>query len=495
MNRELSVYNTLTRKKEIFRPINPPFVGMYVCGPTVYSNVHLGNARTFISFDMMFRYLQHIGYQVRYVRNITDAGHLENDADEGEDKISKKARLEQLEPMEIVQRYTLDFHNVMDSFNALPPSIEPTATGHIVEQIALIRKILEKELAYEVNGSVYFDVPAYIKAGHSYGLLSGRGEDLDNLLSGSRDDLDGQSEKRDPRDFALWKNASPTHIMRWESPWGIGFPGWHLECSVMSTKYLGDTFDIHGGGMDLKFPHHECEVAQCTAGHGHEAVRYWIHTNMLTVNGARMGKSKGNSFLPHELFSGNHPLLDKGYSPMVVRFFMMQAHYASTLDFSNNALQSAEKGYDRLMEGIKTLDNLTAGKAGDFDVADLKERCYNAMNDDFNTPVLIAHLFDGIRYINSVKDGKASIDVKSLEILKSLYSDFTYDILGLKDERTSQAAENGLVDGLMDMILDIRQNAKAQKDWPTADKIRDGLGQMKIVVKDSKEGSTWSIGD
>lgn len=494
MASQLSIYNTLTRSKEVFAPLNPPRVGMYVCGPTVYNFVHLGNCRTFISFDMIYRYLSHLGYEVRYVRNITDAGHLENDAEVGEDKIAKKARLEQLEPMEIVQRYTTNFRDVMASFNAFPPSIEPTATGHIVEQINMVQAILEGGLAYEVNGSVYFDVEKYSETNH-YGKLSGRV--LDELQSSlERDDegriLDGQGEKRHPADFALWKKASPVHIMRWNSPWGVGFPGWHLECSVMSTKYLGEQFDIHGGGMDLQFPHHECEVAQNIAFSGTDPVRYWMHTNMLTMNGARMSKSSGNFVLPLDLFSGNNDLLSKGFSPMVVRFFMMQAHYRSTLDFSTDALLSAEKGFQRLMEGIATLDKLPTAAESTYNVESLKERCYEAMNDDFNTPILIAHLFDGVKFINTVKDGKASISAADLTVLQHLYSTLVHDVLGLLPDR-EQSNDDGLVDQLMNTILELRQQAKENKDWPTADKIRESLTAMNIVVKDGKEGANWEI--
>mgnify|MGYP001799360284 CR=1 FL=1 len=492
MASQLHLYNTLTRSKEVFEALAPPRVGMYVCGPTVYNYVHLGNCRTFISFDLVYRYLTHLGYKVRYVRNITDAGHLENDADVGEDKISKKARLEEVEPMEIVQRYATNFREVMALFNAFPPSIEPTATGHIVEQIQMVKTILEADLAYEVNGSVYFDVAKYSETNH-YGKLSGRV--LDDLISSDqRDDesreLDGQGEKRNSADFALWKKASPTHIMRWDSPWGIGFPGWHLECSVMSTKYLGEQFDIHGGGMDLQFPHHECEVAQNVASSGVDPVRYWMHGNMLTMNGTRMAKSKGNFVLPLDLFSGNNALLSKGFSPMVVRFFMMQAHYRSTLDFSNEALLSAEKGFHRLMESQATLEKLNPSKESTFDVADLKEKCYAALNDDLNTPVMIAHLFDGVKFINSVKDGKASITSGDLAQLKQLYQGMLMDVLGLKVEAAAEA-DDDLVEGLMSTILDLRQQAKSNKDWTTADKIRDSLNALNIVVKDGKEGAEW----
>jgi len=485
MNSDLLVYNTLSGKKEKFEPLNPPFVGMYVCGPTVYSFVHLGNARTFISFDMIYRYLLHLGHKVRYVRNITDAGHLENDADSGEDKIAKKARLEQLEPMEIVQRYTVDFHWVMEKFNALPPSIEPTATGHIIEQIEMIQAIFDKGLAYEVNGSVYFDVVKYNET-NEYGKLSGR--NIEDLFSGTRD-LDGQQEKRNSVDFALWKKASPEHIMRWNSPWSVGFPGWHLECSVMSGKYLGDTFDIHGGGNDLKFPHHECEIAQCNAANGNDPVKYWLHTNMLTFEGKRMAKSTGNSILPAELFSGEHDLLDKGYPPTVVRFFMMQAHYRSPLDFSNEALQASEKGFARLMDAFSLIDQLPDSDSSSINVGELRDKCYAAMNDDFNTPVMIAQLFEGVKQIYSIRDGKEQITAADKKELGELFQVLLSDILGLK--APSQAANFGLVDGLMGTILDLRKSARENKDWATADTIRDRLKELKIVVKDSKNGATW----
>lgn len=485
---KLSIYNTLSKQKEIFSPINAPFVGMYVCGPTVYSDVHLGNCRTFISFDMVYRYLNHLGYQVRYVRNITDAGHLENDADEGEDKISKKARLEKLEPMEIVQRYTLGFHEVLAKFNNIPPTIEPTATGHIVEQIDMIETIIEKGLAYEVNGSVYFDVNKY-NENVSYGILSGR--NIEDLISGTRE-LDGQSEKRNALDFALWKKASPEHIMQWNSPWGKGFPGWHLECSVMSSKYLGEHFDIHGGGMDLKFPHHECEIAQCNAAHGENPVNVWMHANMLTLNGAKMSKSTGNHFLPHELFSGDHELLDKAYAPAVVRFFMMQAHYRSTLDFSNEALHAAEKGYHKLMDAIRTLNEMEASTSSSISIDAIKDKAYAAMNDDFNTPVLIANLFDGIKTINALKNGKEQLNQKDLKSLQELYNTFVIDILGVLPPE-EKGGDNGLADDIMQVILKLRQSAKENKDWGTADQIRDELNKLNISVKDSKDGSTWEI--
>lgn len=490
MENNLHVYNTLTSKKEKFEPLNGNFVGMYVCGPTVYSDVHLGNCRTFISFDMIYRYLRFLDYKVRYVRNITDAGHLENDADEGEDKIAKKARLEQLEPMEIVQRYTIDFHKILAEFNSLPPSIEPTATGHIVEQIELVKSILDKGLAYVANGSVYFDVDAYNASFEKdYGKLSGRV--IDDLISGSRE-LDGQSEKRNPQDFALWKNASPEHIMRWPSPWGIGFPGWHLECSVMSTKYLGEEFDIHGGGMDLKFPHHECEIAQCKAGSGKDPVKYWLHANMLTLNGAKMSKSTGNTLLPRELFSGENDKLEKAYSPSVVRFFMMQAHYRSPLDFSSAALNAAEKGYERLMESIHNMDNINASEENDFDAKSWREKCFKAMNDDFNTPILISHLFEASKAINSALQGKIKLDQENLNLLQSTLNGFSFDVLGLRlPNTTSVTKDDNLVEDLMHTIIELRKNARQNKDFATSDKIRDYLTNINISLKDGTDGTTW----
>lgn len=486
-NNPLYLTNSLSGEKELFTPLNAPFVGMYVCGPTVYSDVHLGNCRTFISFDLIYRYLSHLGYKVRYVRNITDAGHLENDADEGEDKIAKKARVEQLEPMEIVQRYTVDFRNVMQQFNALPPSIEPTATGHIIEQIEMIQEILAKGLAYEVNGSVYFDVPKYNKEG-DYGILSGR--NIDDLISGTRE-LDGQGEKRSPLDFALWKKASPMHIMRWPSPWSIGFPGWHLECSVMSTKYLGEEFDIHGGGMDLKFPHHECEIAQNHATHGTHAVKYWLHGNMLTLNGKRMSKSTGNTILPAELFSGNNAVLSKAFSPSVVRFFMMQAHYTSVLDFSNDALIAAEKGYNRLMDAMSKLSGLpTSPATSGLDVAQWKNDCYAAMNDDFNSPILIAQLFETVKFINSVADGKATVSAVDLGIMTTTMHAFVFDVLGLTQASEAQGTDK--LDAAMKILIDLRLRARNDKNWALSDKIRDELAANGIVLKDGKDGTTYN---
>ena len=479
------VYNTLTRKKEQFKPLAAPHVGMYVCGPTVYSDVHLGNCRTYISFDLMFRYLSHLGYKVRYVRNITDAGHLEGDAgDEGEDKISKKAKLAQLEPMEIVQQYSVGFHDVMQILNTLPPSIEPTATGHIIEQIELVKSIMAKGYAYEVNGSVYFDVEKYNKS-QDYGILNGR--KLEDLLTNTRD-LGGQDEKHGKLDFALWIKAKPEHLMQWPSPWGNGFPGWHLECSAMSAKYLGEQFDIHGGGIDLAPTHHTNEIAQNVACCGKNPARYWIHTNMLTVNGQKMSKSLGNSFLPDELFTGNNSILNKGYSPMTVRFFMLQAHYRSTLDFGNDAMEASEKGFKRLMNALSLLDTLKVSQTSDVEIAPLTERCHQAMNDDFNSPVLIAELFEGARIINSVHDGKMQIDANNLQLLKNMMNTFVFDILGLKNE---QAANDDLPK-VLDLIVSLRNEAKSNKDYATSDKIRDGLQKIGFQLKDSKEGTNWS---
>jgi cysteinyl-tRNA synthetase len=492
MSEQLVIYNTLTRKKEIFKPLNPPFVGMYVCGPTVYSDVHLGNCRTFISFDLIYRYLLHLGYRVRYVRNITDAGHLEGDRDEGDDKFTKKAKIEQVEPMEIVQKYTVGFHDVMREFNALPPSIEPTATGHICEQIEMVKKIIENGYAYEVNGTVYFDVEKFSKE-YNYGKLSGR--NLDDLINNTRE-LDGQDEKKGRLDFALWIKAKPEHLMRWPSPWGWGFPGWHIECSAMSSKYLGEKFDIHGGGMDLIATHHTNEIAQSHACFHSEPVNYWLHTNMLTLNGARMSKSTGNTLMPPELFSGKaengekHPALSKGYSPMVVRFFMMQTHYTSTLDFSDEALQAAEKGFHRLMNAVRTLDKLKASGSSTSNIQELKKNCYAAMNDDFNSPVLLSHLFEAVRIINSIDAGKETISENDLATLKKLVNDFTFSVLGLKDEESS--GSNDLLDEVMKVVLDIRQEAKEKKDYATSDKIRNELTRLHILIKDSKEGTSWS---
>ena len=486
----LYIQNSLSRKKELFVPLNPPYVGMYVCGPTVYSNVHLGNVRTFLTFDIVYRYLTFLGYQVRYVRNITDVGHLTGDSEDGEDKIGKKARLENLEPMEIVQKYTNDFHDVTRVFNMISPSIEPSATGHIVEQIEMIQKILERGYGYESNGSVYFNVRKFSED-FPYGELSGRR--IDDQLSNTRS-LDGQDEKNDPLDFALWKKADASHLMKWPSPWSEGFPGWHLECSVMSTKYLGTTFDIHGGGMDLKFPHHECEIAQNVGAHGGSSpVNYWMHGNMLTVNGRKMAKSEGNGFTPEELITGNHPLLERGYSAMTVRFFMLQGHYASTLDFSNDALQAAEKGLERLVTAISKLADLpvTASPEGsDADITSLLDRCAQAMGDDFNTPILISVLFDAVKLINNVTSGKMAISSAQRQELKEGMEGYVFDVLGLKvEEKTRQ--DGGDTDALMGLLVELRGNAKTNKDWATADTIRDTLSQLGITIMDGKDGSTW----
>ncbi len=486
MEHNLVLYNTLTRKKEKFVPIHPNLVGMYVCGPTVYSDVHLGNCRTFVSFDLIFRYLVHLGYKVRYVRNITDAGHLEGDNDEGDDKFAKKAKLEQLEPMEIVQKYTLGFHDVLRMFNTIPPSIEPTATGHISEQIEMVQEIMKNGFAYEVNGTVYFDVDKYVKE-YNYTILTNR--NLEDMLNNTRE-LGGQDEKKGRLDFALWIKAKPEHIMRWPSPWGVGFPGWHIECSAMSRKYLGDQFDIHGGGMDLAATHHTNEIAQSEACNHTTPAKYWMHTNMLTVNGARMSKSAGNGFLPGELFTGNHPLLNRGYSPMAVRFFMLQAHYRSTLDFSNEALDAADKGYKRLMSAIALLDKISvSGKSNFGNLEEIKARSYAAMDDDFNSPVLIAELFEVVRIINSLYDGKLTITAADLEGLKGYVSDFVFDILGLKDD---QVGDVDNMDDLMQILIGIRNEAKKNKDFVTSDSIREKLTEIGIQLKDSKEGTLWN---
>lgn len=484
---KLHIQNNLTRKKEEFKPINPPFVGLYVCGPTVYNYVHLGNLRTFMTFDVVYRYLTFLGYKVRYVRNITDVGHLTDDADAGEDKIAKKARLEKKEPMEIVQLYTNDFRNVLQQFNFLPPSIEPTATAHIIEQIEMTKKIIDNGMAYEVNGSVYFDVQAYMKK-FKYGELSGR--NVEELFENTRD-LDGQEEKRFFADFALWKKAMPEHIMRWPSPWGEGFPGWHLECSAMSTKYLGEKFDIHGGGMDLKFPHHESEIAQNTACVGHGPVNYWMHGNMLTVNGQKMSKSLGNSFLPGELIRGEHPMLEQPYSPMTIRFFMMQSHYASTLDFSNDALKAAEKGFKRLMNAIDSIGKIKTSERSSFDVNKWVENCYAAMNDDFNCPILIANLFEAVTFINTAIIGTATITESDLKLFSEKLNAFVFDVLGFVSE--GKSAGNEVTGNLMELLLSIRNEAKLKKDFVTSDLIRNKLQEMNISVKDGKDGATWEI--
>ncbi|WP_158797134.1 cysteine--tRNA ligase [Pedobacter sp. L105] len=484
MENGLQLYNTLTRKKENFEPLNGNHVGMYVCGPTVYSDVHLGNCRTFISFDLIFRYLKYLGYKVRYVRNITDAGHLEGDRDEGDDKFAKRAKLEQLEPMEIVQKYTLGFHDVLRMFNTLPPSIEPTATGHIIEQIEMIKEIVANGYAYEAGGTVYFDVEKYSKT-YNYTILTNR--NLDDMLANTRE-LGGQDEKHGRLDFALWIKAKPETLMRWPSPWGVGFPGWHIECSAMSAKYLGEEFDIHGGGMDLAATHHTNEIAQSEACYHKHPAKYWMHTNMLTVNGARMSKTAGNGFMPLQLFSGEHPLLKKGYSPMTVKFFMLQAHYRSTLDFSNDALDASEKGFRRLMNSLSLLEKLVPAATSDFEIEPIRLNCLKAMDDDFNSPVVIAELFEAARIINTVYDGKGQISATELDVLKQLMQDFVYDIFGLKDEDTSNTELNAV----LNMVIDIRKSAKENKDYATSDKIRIGLQEVGIQLKDSKEGTTWN---
>ena len=484
------IYNTLSRKKEVFVPINPGHVGMYVCGPTVYGEAHLGHSRPAITFDLLFRYLKHIGYKVRYVRNITDVGHLVNDADEGEDKIARKAKVEELEPMEIVQMYTNSYRRNMLQLNILPPSIEPTASGHIIEQIATVEQMIASGFAYEVNGSVYFDVEKYASV-HSYGKLSGR--KIEDLYTNTRD-LDTQSEKKSSLDFAVWKKAAPEHIMRWPSPWGEGFPGWHTECTAMSTKYLGEPFDIHGGGLDLMFPHHEAEIAQGVACFGHEPVHYWMHNNLITINGQKMGKSLGNFITLDELFSGSHAMLEKAYSPMCIRFFMLQAHYRSPLDFSNEALQAAEKGLERLFKAVSLLEGLKPNEQSSIDVPGLREKCYAAMNDDMNSPILIAHLFDGVKMINSVNDGKATVNSADLELLKKLYQDFVFDILGLKSESEAGGSESQEVLGnVVDLLLNLRIEAKKNKDWVLSDKIRNSLTELGFEIKDTKEGFEWEL--
>ncbi len=487
-NNTLKIYNSLSGEKQVFTPVHEGNIGMYVCGPTVYSNVHLGNVRTFMSFDMIFRYFLHLGFKVRYVRNITDVGHIVDDVDDGEDKIAKKARVEQLEPMEIVQRYTVDFHDVLNHFNFLPPSIEPTATGHIIEQIEIVKQIIDKGFAYEKNGSVYFDVVKFNET-HNYGKLSGR--NIEDMIANTRD-LDGQSDKKNAQDFALWKKAEPEHIMRWPSPWGIGFPGWHLECTAMSTKYLGETFDIHGGGMDLKFPHHECEIAQNEACTGQSPVNYWMHANMLTLNGKKMSKSTGNNILPHEIYSGGSPFLSKAFSPNVARFFMMQAHYRSILDFSNEGIVASEKGFIRLMEGIELLPSLNSSNTSTIDITAWKQSCYDSMNDDFNTPILIANLFEGIKFIHLVKEGKDSLTADDIKLLSDTLRNFTFDVIGIKDEKaTAQDAEK--LEGVMAMLIDMRLEARANKNFALSDQIRDQLLALGIQLKDGKDGTTFTV--
>ncbi len=488
MKTPLYIYNTLSKKKEEFMPLNPPHVGLYVCGPTVYGDAHLGHARAAISFDLLYRYLKYLEYKVRYVRNITDVGHLESNADEGEDKVAKKARLEQLEPMEVVQYYINDYHHNMLRLNLLEPSIEPLASGHIIEQQQFVDKILKSGFAYEKNGSIYFDVEKY-NTKYKYGILSGRV--IEDLKSNTRE-LEGQSEKKNPFDFALWKKATPEHLMHWPSEWSEGFPGWHLECSTMSTKYLGKEFDIHGGGMDLLFPHHECEIAQSTAVHGKSSVKYWMHNNMITLNGQKMGKSLGNAISLSDFFSGDHPLLEKAYSPMTVRFFMMQAHYRSTLDFSNAALQAAEKGMERLFRGIDELEKINPSDSSSVNIEDLEEKCHLAMNDDLNTPILVSHLFDGIKIIHSILDGKETISGPDIERLKVLYSNFVFGILGLKKGNKEQV-KSDLSSELIETILNLRLEAKRKKDFETSDQIRDFLIELGVEIKDKKDGFEWEI--
>jgi cysteinyl-tRNA synthetase len=486
---ELKIFNTLSREKEIFKPINPPHVGLYVCGPTVYGDAHLGHARPAITFDILFRYLSHLGYKVRYVRNITDVGHLENDADEGEDKIAKKARLEQMEPMEVVQYFTSRYHDAMHLLNVKDPSIEPRASGHIIEQLQLVDTLLGKGYAYESEGSVYFDVERYHKD-YNYGKLSGRV--LEELFSTTRE-LEGQSGKKNSFDFALWKKASPTHIMRWPSRFSDGFPGWHLECTAMSTRYLGEQFDIHGGGMDLLFPHHECEIAQATAANGQGPARYWMHNNMITINGQKMGKSLGNFITLDEFFSGSHKLLDQAYSPMTIRFFILQAHYRSTVDFSNDALRAADKGVKRLLDAVAAIDRIRPGGNSDYDVASFRKDCYTALNDDLNTPILIAHLFDAVKAINSAVDGKLSFTAEDLALFRELIHTMVFDILGLKSEEAASGESTETIEGLMDLLLELRKAARSNKDWATSDMIRDKLADLGIVVRDGKDGVSWEF--
>ena len=504
----LYLTNTLSRKKELFKPIHEGHVGMYVCGPTVYGDAHLGHARPGVTYDVLFKLLRHLGYKVRYVRNITDVGHLEHDADEGEDKIAKKARLEQLEPMEVVQNYTFRYQEAMRKLNVAPPSIEPRATGHIVEQIEAVKKILAAGYAYESNGSVYFDVEKY-NADHHYGILSGR--TLDATLEGTRS-LDGQSDKKAPYDFALWKKAEPEHIMHWPSPWGEGFPGWHLECSVMGEKYLGTEFDIHGGGMDLMFPHHECEIAQNVAERGTRGVHYWVHNNMITINGQKMGKSLGNFITLPELFSGSHPKLSQAYSPMTVRFFILQAHYRGTLDFSGEALQAAEKGYKRVMQAARDLEALAGVKfevlpygelpegvapescaATSPEVRAVWEGVYEALCDDMNTPVALAQIFEAVRLINSAKAGSVKLSAEDLATLAQIFRDIVFGVLGLVDEESAEGATGAVVDGLMQMVLEERAKAREAKDWAMSDHIRDSLKALGITVKDTKDGAEWTL--
>ena len=511
--RDFYITNTLSRQKELFVPISPGRVGLYVCGPTVYGDAHLGHARPGVTYDVLVKLFRHLGYKVRYVRNITDVGHLEHDADEGEDKIEKKARLEQLEPMEVAHEYTIRYHKAMEAMNVAPPSIEPVASGHIIEQIGLVKKILDAGYAYISNGSVYFDVEKYDRV-HRYGILSGR--TLDETREGTRV-LDGQDDKHAPYDFALWKKASPEHIMKWPSPWSEGFPGWHLECSAMSEKYLGREFDIHGGGMDLMFPHHECELAQNTASRGMGGVHYWMHNNMITINGKKMGKSLGNFITLDEMFHGTHPLLEQAYSPMTIRFFILQAHYRSTLDFSNDALQAAEKGLRKILQAGKDLKDMAKqagickgrgnqdcpvkqveaamaeGKKYDGEAGKIAEAIYEALCDDLNTPVAISHIFDAVRIINSAKDKKMKISQEDMAVLLAIYDGIVDKVLGLKDEEEGGEKASATINGLMGMVLDQRKKAKEAKDWATSDKIRDELNALGITIKDTKDGTEWSI--
>jgi cysteinyl-tRNA synthetase len=490
MPSSLHLYNTLTHRSEKFEPLSPPFVGMYLCGPTVYGDPHLGHSRGALTMDVLLRYLKHLNFKVRYVRNITDVGHLMNDADDGEDKIGKKAKLDNVEPMEVVQRYTNSYHNALKSINIIPPSIEPRASGHIIEQIEMIQEIMENGFAYEKNGSVYFDVIKYAET-HDYGNLSGR--KIEDLIAGAgenRRSLEGQSEKKNSSDFALWKKASPEHIMKWNSPWGRGFPGWHIECSAMSEKYLGKEFDIHAGGMDLLFPHHESEIAQSKACNHTNPAKYWLHNNMITVNGQKMAKSLDNGILIKELFSGNHRLLDQAYSPMTLRFFLLQAHYRSTLDFSNEALKAAEKGFQRLMNGVKSVEGLKSSLESDYDIAEWKDKLYGQLNDDLSTPQVIATLFEAVKWINEVVAGRSKIAKEDLKILKTTFKIFVFEILGFVHEKSSN---NQTLDGVMDLVLEIRNTAKSNKDWETADKIRNQLNELGIEIMDGKDGSSFKI--
>lgn len=491
MEHKLTIYNTLKREKEQFVPLHENIVGLYVCGPTVYGDAHLGHARPAITFDVLFRYLSKLGYKVRYVRNITDVGHLEQDADEGEDKIAKKARLEQLEPMEVVQFYLNRYHKAMERLNVLPPSIEPHASGHIIEQIQLVQQILDAGFAYVSEGSVYFDVEKYNKR-HNYGKLSGR--NLDDVINTTRK-LDGQEEKRNPSDFALWKKAQPEHIMRWPSPWGDGFPGWHAECTAMGKKYLGESFDIHGGGMDLVFPHHECEIAQSVASQGHDMVRYWMHNNMITIEGKKMGKSLGNFITLDEFFTGSHKLLTQAYSPMTIRFFILQAHYRSTVDFSNEALQAAEKGLQRLLEAISGLSKIepSSSTSSDINIEELRDKCFDAMNDDLNTPIVIAHLFDASRIVNNLIAKNSTITAGDLEKLKDLFHTFSFEVMGLTEEKGTSGEREEAYSKVVDMLLEQRLKAKENKDWATSDKIRDALTALGFEIKDRKDGFDWKL--